>query len=164
MPEALYLLGWVALLAGLAGAVLPIPGPPLSYAGLLLLHFSGKTPLPTGVLVAFGLATVLIAVLDYLIPIWGVRRFGGSRYGSWGSALGLLAGLLLPIPGGMLLGAFGGAFLGELLGGMATGPALRAAFGSLLGLLTGLFIKVVLCLLMLGYALKVYWPELAALE
>ena len=43
MDIFLIILGVLCLLAGLAGCFLPVlPGPPVSYVGLLLLHFTDK--------------------------------------------------------------------------------------------------------------------------
>jgi hypothetical protein len=152
MDLLLLLLGMAALLVGLAGAVLPLPGPPLSFVGLLLLHFSSYAEFPVWVLVSFGFITVVVAVLDYYVPIWGVKHFGGTKYGAWGSTIGMLVGFFV-IPGfGLFLGAFLGALVGELLGKMPARPALKAAVGSFLGFLAGIVVKVLLCLLMLGYA------------
>ena len=157
MEILLVILGVIALLVGLAGAVLPLPGPPLSYLGLLLLHWSGRVTFSTTTLVVLGVFTAIVAVLDYLVPIWGVKKFGGTTRGAWGTTIGLLVGLVLPIPGGIFVGAFVGAFVGEIFGGMASGRAMRAAFGSFLGFMAGIFMKVLLCLVMIGYAIAGIW-------
>jgi hypothetical protein len=47
-------------------------------------------------------------------PVQRNKRFGGSSYGIWGTNIGLVAGLLSPIPFGFLIGAFTGALMGEL--------------------------------------------------
>lgn len=152
MEILLLILGVAALLVGLAGAVLPLPGPPLSFAGLLLLKGSGYADVSTPALVVIGVITLVITVLDYYVPIWGVRKFGGTSYGAWGTTLGLIVGLFIPVPGGLFLGAFFGAFAGELIAGLSHQNALKAAFGSFLGFLAGMFMKVMLCLMMIGYA------------
>ncbi len=150
------ILGVTALLAGLAGAVLPIPGPPLSFLGLLLLHWSGYATFSGPVLWSLGIATAIIAVLDYYIPVYGTKKFGGSRYGSIGTVAGMLAGLFV-FPGiGLFLGAFLGAFFGELLGRAPWRLALKAAIGSFLGFVTGIVMKVALCLVMIAYAIAAF--------
>jgi hypothetical protein len=156
MDILLLILGIAGLLVGLAGAVLPLPGPPLSFAGLLLLHFSKYAHFSTPVLYTFGFITVVITVLDYYVPIWGVKKFGGTSYGSWGSTLGLLVGFFFIPALGIFLGAFLGALIGEIIGGMATDKALKAAFGSFLGFLSGIAMKVILCLVMIGYAIAAF--------
>jgi len=152
MDQLLLILGIVGLLGGLAGAVLPLPGPPLSFAGLLCLHYSSYAEFSQATLFGLGLATVVVAVLDYYVPIWGTKRFGGTRTGQWGSMIGLVVGFFV-IPGiGLFLGAFLGAFLGELYAGSTSNQALRAAFGSFLGFLAGIGMKVLLCVVMLVVA------------
>jgi uncharacterized protein YqgC (DUF456 family) len=60
------------------------------------------------------IVTIITSILEYIIPSRGTKRFGGSSYGIWGTNIGLVAGLLSPIPFGFLIGAFTGAFIGEL--------------------------------------------------
>lgn len=120
----------ICLLVGLAGAVLPLPGPPLSLVGLFMLHYSKYADFDRKTLTFFTLVTIGISIFDYYAPIWGTKKFGGTKYGAWGSTIGLLVGLFI-IPGfGMFLGAFLGAFLGEILGKAEPKKALKAAFGS----------------------------------
>lgn len=153
MDILLLILGITGLLIGLAGAVLPLPRHPLSFVGLLCLHFSQYAEFSQLTLYTFGIITVAITVLDYLVPIWGIKKFGGTSYGTWGSTIGLLLGFFIIPALGIFLGAFLGALAGELIGGMATDKALKAAFGSFLGFITGIFMKVVLCLVMIGFAI-----------
>ncbi|MFN8345908.1 MAG: DUF456 domain-containing protein [Spirosomataceae bacterium] len=156
MDLLLLLLGIVALLAGLAGAVLPIPGPPLSFVGLLCLHFSRYAEFSQITLYSFGAVTVAITLLDYYVPIWGIKKFGGSSYGTWGSTIGLLLGFFVIPALGIFLGAFLGALIGELIGGMEINKALKAAVGSFLGFVTSIFMKVILCLVMIGFAVAAF--------
>jgi uncharacterized protein len=149
MTDILLLIGSIAcLLIGLAGAVLPLPGPPLSLVGLFLLQNSKYADFDRKTLIFFTLLTVGMSVFDYYAPIWGTKKFGGTKYGSWGSTIGLLAGLFFT-PIGMFLGAFLGAFLGEIIGKTEPSKALKAAIGSMIGLITGIVGKVILCLAML---------------
>lgn len=139
------------LLTGLAGAVLPLPGPPLSFIGLLLLHWTRFADFSSGILWTLGLATLAVTALDYYIPIWGLKKFGGTRAGVWGSVIGLFAGMLLG-PLGIFIGAFLGGLFGELLAGQESQKAFRAAMGSFAGFMLGVGLKLVLCGLMLWYA------------
>lgn len=142
------IIGILCLLAGLAGAVLPIPGPPLSYAGLLAVHYSRFAEFSQNTLIAFGVITALVTVLDYYVPIWGTKKFGGTKWGMYGSAIGLVAGLFLG-PFGLFIGAFAGAFIGEYLNDKNSERSFKAALGSFLGLMAGIVVKVLLCLVML---------------
>lgn len=152
MDILLLVVGIACLLVGLAGAVLPLPGPPLSFGGLVMLHYSKYAAFDKSTLVTFFAVTLIISVLDYYVPIWGVKKFGGTSYGTWGSTIGLCLGFFVIPAVGIFLGSFLGAFIGELLGGMESPKALKAALGSFLGFLAGIFMKVVLCLAMIGVA------------
>lgn len=146
----------VCLLIGLAGAVLPLPGPPLSFAGIVALHFTRFAQFSENLLWTLGLLTLVVTVLDYYVPVWGTKKFGGSRYGSWGSMLGMLIGLFFG-PFGIFIGAFVGALVGELLTGSTSEQATKAAIGSFIGFLVGIVMKVALCLVMIWYAGKELW-------
>ncbi|TVZ56875.1 hypothetical protein OD91_2177 [Lutibacter sp. Hel_I_33_5] len=143
MDIFLLLLGFVLVILGIIGSFLPVlPGPLTSWFGLLLLHFTKIVPKDWTFLgVTLGIA-ILIWILDYFIPAIGTKRFGGSKYGVYGTTIGLLVGLFSPIPFGMLIGAFGGALIGELLyDGKDTNRAIKASFGAFLGFLASATIK-----------------------
>ena len=92
-------------------------------------------------------------VLDYLIPIWGTKRYGGTRYGVWGCTLGFLLAFWIG-PWGVILGPFLGAFAGEMIAGQDSKRSLRAAWGSFIGFLLGSFLKIVICFFFLYYLIK----------
>ncbi|REA61226.1 DUF456 domain-containing protein [Dyadobacter luteus] len=159
MDILLLIAGIACLLVGLAGAVLPLPGPPLSYGGLILLHISKYAEFSKTALISLGFVTVVIAVLDYYIPIWGTKKFGGTKYGAIGATLGLLVGFLFIPAIGIFIGTFLGALVGELIGGAVFQSALKSAFGSFIGFITGIAIKVLLCLVMIGFAVYEVWDQ-----
>lgn len=152
----LLLVGSAVLMAlGIIGCVFPVvPGPPLSYVALVMVHFSGYAWFSVRFFVIFGIVTALVAALDYLVPIWGTRKFGGSRSGAVGAAVGMVLGLLFFPPAGLVIGTFAGAFVGELVAGKSLQPALRSSLGALLGFLAGTVIKVLVAGLMLFYYIK----------
>ena len=164
MDIVLIILGALCLLAGLVGCVAPVlPGVPLSYLGLLLLHWTDRAQFTWQFLTIWAVIVVVIQVLDYLIPAWGTKKFGGTKYGVWGSTIGLFAGFFLG-PWGIIIGPFVGAVLGELIyfnrhpqaipaqdKKTRFNRALRAGFGSFIGLLAGTLIKVVCCGVMIAY-------------
>lgn len=154
MDIVLLVLASVLLLVGLAGSVLPvIPGPPLSFAGLLLLEWSGFADLSLRYLVVWGAVTLLVTILDYFLPVWMTRRFGGSRAATIGSGLGLVVGIFVFPPWGMILFPFLGALAGELVNNREdTNKALRVAFGSFVAFIAGTGAKLVACVGMIIYA------------
>jgi uncharacterized protein len=136
--------GSLLMLLGLAGSVLPIlPGPPLSFIGLFLLallkHFS--PPLTPTFVIILAIVTVLAVVLDYVIPLLGAKRYGASKWGVWGSVLGMAIGIFWS-PFAMLLGAFLGAVVVEWLVGNKKGEALRAGWGVVMGTLFATILRL----------------------
>jgi len=150
--------GIICIVVGIIGCILPVvPGTPISFAGLLLLHFSRFAELNIQTLLWLGILTLFVLVLDYLVPVWGTKKFGGSKYGAWGSGIGLIFGIFfLPAlgPFGLITilgGPFVGAYIGEIIGGKSSNVALKAAFGSFIGFLAGTFMKLAVSLLIAGF-------------
>lgn len=149
MDVLLIIAGSILMLAGIAGCILPVlPGPPLSYLGLLAIQISSHHPFSTKFLVIYALIAVIVTVLDYFVPVWGTEKFGGTKKGVWGSGIGLLLGLFFFPPFGIIIGPFLGAVVGELIAGKAMNNALRAGFGSFIGFLAGMVMKLGVSLLM----------------
>jgi len=137
MDAFLIILSGLFLLLGFIGCIMPfLPGAPLSYLGILLLHFTSNVQFSTEFLILWAILVILVQALDYVIPIWGTKKFGGSKSGVWGSMLGLIVGLFFG-PIGIILGPFVGAVMGELLTGRNKAEAFRAGFGSFVGFLLG---------------------------
>lgn len=155
MDYVLIGLGVIFIISGLLGCVLPaLPGPPLSYVGLLLLHFTEKFQFSTKFLVIWAIITVVVYTLDIIIPAWGTKKFGGSKRGIWGSIIGLLIGMFMFPPFGLIIGAFAGAVIGEMTGGKDSGEALKSGFGSFMGFLAGTLLKLITSGMMTWYFFK----------
>ena len=108
----LIILGSLCLIVGLLGCILPIiPGPPISYAGLLLLHITDKVQFSTSQLLIWLFLVVIVQVLDYFTPMIGSKYSGGSKWGSWGCLIGSIVGIIFLGPWGIIIGPFGGAFI-----------------------------------------------------
>jgi uncharacterized protein YqgC (DUF456 family) len=155
MDYVLIAFGILFIISGILGCVLPIiPGPPLSYIGLLLLHFTEKYQFSSKFLIIWAIVTAVVYALDYLIPAWGTKKFGGSKRGVWGSIIGLLVGLFFFPPFGIVIGAFLGAVIGELTGGQDSATALKSGFGSFMGFLAGTLLKLITSGIMTWYFFK----------
>ncbi|HMQ05986.1 MAG TPA: DUF456 domain-containing protein [Saprospiraceae bacterium] len=149
----LLILGLLLLLIGLAGSILPIPGPPLTFFGLILIHWSRFADFTSQLLWILGIATIVVTALDLMVPAWGVSKFGGSRYGIWGSMIGLTVGIFTG-PWGIFIGAFAGGLIGEMMAGRDYDMAMKAAFGSFIGFLLGALLKIILSGIIIWYAVK----------
>jgi uncharacterized protein YqgC (DUF456 family) len=146
MDIILVILGLICCIVGLFGSFLPaLPGPPISWLGLLLLYFTSFVQMNYWVLGITFLLTIVISILDYTIPAKGTKKFGGTKYGVWGTNIGLIIGLFFP-PIGFIIGLFLGAFIGELIyNSQDKKGALKAAFGAFLGFLVSSFLKFMMC-------------------
>lgn len=149
----------ILMVLGLAGSILPIlPGPPLSFIGLFLLallkHFS--PPLTPTLIIIMAVVTVLLVVMDYLIPLLGAKRYGASKWGVWGSVIGMIIGIFWS-PLGMLVGAFLGAVLAEWLIGKEKAEALRAGWGVVMGTLFVTILKLGVSGVMTYYFVLALW-------
>lgn len=142
----LYALSAICMLAGLAGCILPmLPGPPLAWLGMLLLHFTDRVDFSVTELVVSALVVIATLVLDYFTPMIGAKKFGGGKYGNRGCVIGTIMGMFF-LPLGLILGPFLGAVIGELIAGKPFRAALKAGFGSFVGFLFGTLIKLAVCL------------------
>ncbi|MGD7043982.1 DUF456 domain-containing protein [Jeotgalibacillus proteolyticus] len=100
------------------------------------------------------LFVILLFGADYVSNLFGVKRFGGSSAGIWGSTIGLLIGpFVLPLIG-IIAGPFIGAVAGELLVNRTSlKQAVKIGFGSLLGFVTSIVTKGAVQLFMIAYFL-----------
>lgn len=156
MELAIILAGILLIIVGFAGSILPaLPGPPVSYGGLLLLllHPAAKAVMEANDfiwLITLGVITAFITAIDYYMPIWGTKKFGGTKAGSRGSTIGLAVAVILTFMtsglGAILIiaGPFVGAYIGEKQAGQTPQVALQSAKGSFLGFIAGTFMKVVM--------------------
>lgn len=161
MEYLLLIVALVLLAGGIVGSVLPaLPGLPLSWFGILCLYLTKGIEINHYILWVTLVITIAISILDYVIPAQGTKRFGGSSYGIWGTNIGLVVGLIAPIPFGFIIGPFVGAFLGELLFDYKNlNRALKAALGSFLGFLVSTFMKIVVSIVFIALGISIIWKN-----
>jgi uncharacterized protein len=147
--------GMIFLLIGLLGAFIPlIPGPPLSYGGFLLIHFSSSIQFSAGQLWFFGIFSLFVLVLDFILPVVITPKTRGSKSAMIGAGIGMLIGVFLFFPYGIIVGPVVGAWLAGKVKGMTDKEALHAAMGSFAGVLLGIVLKFTLSMFMLFIAAK----------
>lgn len=152
MDIFLLILAGVFMIVGIIGCVLPIlPGPPISYVGLLLMQFTSEPPFTTNFMIFWAVVAIGVTVLDYVIPAYGTKKYGGSRAGVIGTFIGLGVGIFVFPPFGIIIGPLIGAFLGELYVGKSSSQSFRAAIGSFVGFLLGTLVKLIASGIMIFY-------------
>lgn len=151
MDIFLLILGLILCLLGIVGSFSPIiPGPITSWFGLLIIHFSKLIPFDNQFLFITFLIAALIFGLDLIIPILGLKKLGGSKKGLIGSTIGLLLGLFLAGPFGLLIGSFFGAISGEYVNNNSLKKSIRPAMGTFIGMAIGTTIKFLTSTIFLG--------------
>ncbi len=146
--------GIILLIIGAIGAIVPgIPGPIVSFIALFTLQTGDNPSFNEEQLFIFGFISVAVTALDYVVPIIGTKKFGGSKLGVRGSIIGLIAAIfVLPFLGivmgpfgiiGILLGPFVGAYIGETMAQKDSQTAFRSAIGSFIGFVAGTLMKLI---------------------
>lgn len=157
MDIALLVIAFVFILIGFIGCIVPgLPGTPIAYAGLWIAQATDRVDLSWQFLLIWGIVVVIISVLDYLVPAWGTKHYGGTKWGVWGSTIGVFVGLFFGAIG-VILGPLVGAIIGELLAGKELQAALKAGWGSFVGILFGTILKLIACGLMTVYLIQAIW-------
>lgn len=157
METGLIIIAMIAGVVGLLGVIVPIlPGTLLSYVGLVCAYFVTGSVITMTQLIICGVVSLVVILLDYLLPGYFTKIFGGTKAGITGATIGTFVGILFGIPG-IILGPFFGAVIGEMVGSK-TGidKALTIGLGSLLSFLVGSGIKLIAGLYMIYLILKVF--------
>lgn len=154
MDIFLLLLGVIFCLVGIVGSFLPIlPGPIASWCGLLILNFTSFVNFSFSFLIITFLIAFTVSIIDYIIPILGVQKLGGSKGGQIGATIGLLFGLFILGPLGLIFGPFLGALTGEVISKKNISNSILPAFGSLIGVLAGTVLKTIITVVFLIFFL-----------
>ena len=161
----LIIIAIILLIVGIVGCFIPvIPGPPISYAGVLVAYFVSYCNFEWPTLVILGVLMVIVTVLDFLIPSWATKKFGGTKWGSRGAAIAILVCLFgISVAWWVIfIAPFAGAFIGELLymkkhrTEESTGMkgVWKAALGAFIGMMCGIMIKLVYSCFVLFFIVK----------
>lgn len=158
MDIFLLIIGFLMVLTGILDSILPVlPGSLASWGGLLLLYLTEAIPIDWTVLGITLAVVILVSIIDYVLPILGTKKFGGSNYGVNGAMVGLVFRIFFG-PLGIIAGPFLGAFFGELLKDHKDSKkALKAAVGSFIGFLSSTLLKLAVCLVFAGMYIATFW-------
>jgi hypothetical protein len=157
MSTALIVFAIILGIVGIIGSIVPgLPGPPISWAGLLLAFFGRRiaennNEITLTCLLVWLAITIIVTILDYVIPAKFTKLVGGSNAGSWGAMIGLLVGIIFTYIG-MIAGCFLGALIGELaFGKKEFGASCKSALGAFAGVMAGTGIKLITSVTMMFY-------------
>lgn len=152
-------IGIILLVIGLVSCILPpLPGPPIAYGALALAYFGlEKTNnLPLWLLVIYAVIIIIVSIIDYLIPVWSTKKFGGTKAGIRGCFIGIVVGVIFSPFGGIsiVICPFLGALIGELIDGQKFSTAIKSGIGSFVGFLLTSGIKIIVVLMICYHFFK----------
>ena len=130
MDLFLIITGFLLCLTGIIGSFLPIiPGPVTAWLGILLLNLTSVVEFNLNFILITLTVAISVGILDYIIPILGVKKLGGTRSGQIGTTVGLIVALIILGPIGIIIGPFLGALLGEMSAKKSFQDSIKPAFG-----------------------------------
>ena len=132
-------------IVGILGAVLPIlPGTIISFVGMFCAYFTSDSAITSGQMWLWGVISAIIILLDYILPGYFSKVFGGTKAGITGATIGVIVGLFLGHIG-IIAGPFIGAVAGEMMSQQKQPleKALVVGFGSLLSFFVGSGMKLI---------------------
>ncbi len=137
---------------GLLGVIIPIiPGLPLIW--LTVLGYAMLTDFQSisrEFLLSSAVLVVVITIFQHLFSVYGAKRYGASRWGTFGAFVGMVAGLFLGSIAGLIIGPLIGAVVFELLVGKSFGDSLKAGFGTFVGFLVGTIMHLIASVILIG--------------
>ncbi|MGJ8637928.1 MAG: DUF456 domain-containing protein [Opitutaceae bacterium] len=141
-------------IAGLAGSLLPVvPGSLIVWLGVLThrLWMGPEDSVTWKVVILTGLITLVGLLADFVMGIWGARKFGASWKGAVGAFLGAFIALFIPPPLlWLIIGPVIGAIIGELAAGRSFRDGGKAGIGTVLGGILAFAVKFGLSVCVIG--------------
>lgn len=143
MEILLIAIALILSIIGIIGCIIPgLPGHPINYLALWFMQWAIH-PFSNTLLIVLGILTILVLVLDYVIPVWTGKKFGATRQGIAGSIIGMFIGMFLT-PVGMILGMIAGAIIGDMMAGKSSVDATKSGIATFMGTLLSIGLKLVL--------------------
>ena len=158
MDLFLIIISSLLIILGMVGSFMPIiPGPLTSWFGLFIFNLIPTAEIDNTILVITFVIAIIIFILDNLIPIYGSKYFGATKYGIVGASIGLVVGILSLNPFLILIGPIIGALIGELIFNNDLKKSIKSSIGVLIGFVASSLIKFVTCIAYLMIYLMQFW-------
>ena len=148
----LIIIALLVAIVGIVGCIIPaVPGPPLNFISLLILELAIEDAFSTEFYIIWGVITIVVTVLDYVLPLFGAKVYKASAYGIWGSIIGMIVGTIFFPPFGMILGLLIGAVAGELIAGKEGSEAMKVGVVTFITSLLMIVVKLAVSGIMTYY-------------
>ncbi len=149
----------IVMLIGLAGTIIPfLPDVLLVFLGIAGYGwYEGFHQITHHYLLILAGLTLLSVFVSYPAAVLGAKKFGSSRAGMWGAVAGMVGGIFIFPPLGILAGAFLGAMIGEYIKYRDIYSAAKAGLGTIIGLFSGMIFNLALATAMIiSFLIKVF--------
>ncbi len=151
MDTLLWIIVIILFSLSFIGLIIPIiPSAIALWLGLIVYHFFiNQTELTFTFWLIMIVLTAILIVSDFMANRFFVNKFGGSKKGEYAAMIGLIFGVFIWPPFGIILVPFLAVLIVELSQARTSKEAINSAVGSLIGFLSGMAIKVIVQLLMI---------------
>lgn len=136
----------ILMLIGLIGIFIPgLPGNGLIFLAALGYGIITKfEKISIFMILVFAGLTILAIIFDYVGSLLGAKKFGATKPGLVGGALGAVLGFFTVGIPGLLIGQFAGTLIGEIYSGKKLSESSRIGLGGLLGYVFAVVINTTL--------------------
>lgn len=151
----------LVMFIGMIGNLIPgVPGTSLIFtAGLIhQLYFGDSGGIGWFWIFALGVLMIASFLIDYVASLLGAKTLGATWRGMLGAFVGIILGLILFPPFGLIIGPFVGAIVFEWAFGREIREASKAGVGAVVGVLLGMVGSAICGMAMLGIFLFAAFP------
>ena len=151
----------LVMFIGMIGNLIPgIPGTSLIFtAGLIhQLYFGDNGGIGWFWILALVILMAASFLIDYIATLLGAKTLGATWRGMLGALVGLILGIIMFPPFGLILGPFVGAIVFEWAFGREVREASKAGVGAVAGVILGMVGSAICGMAMLGIFLFAAFP------
>ncbi|MDP6893011.1 MAG: DUF456 domain-containing protein [Verrucomicrobiota bacterium] len=151
----------LVMFIGMIGNLIPgVPGTSLIFtAGLIhQLYFGDNGGIGWFWIFVLGILMSASFLIDYIASLLGAKTLGATWRGMLGAFVGIILGLILLPPFGLIIGPFIGAIVFEWAFGRELREASKAGIGAVVGVLLGMVGSAICGMAMLGIFLFAAFP------
>ena len=152
----------LVMLIGMIGNLIPgVPGTSLIFVSALVhqLYFDDAGGMGWFWVFALGVLMAISFLIDYVASLLGAKTLGATWRGVLGAFVGIIAGLIVFPPFGLIIGPFVGAMGFEWAFGRETREAAKAGAGAALGVMLGMAGAAMCGVAMMGIFLFSAFPN-----